>query len=106
MSDFVDVLGCLLFDNKLSDEDMAKRRPQWGNGNLAQSMDKNAEYLASKTGQAKKPVPESITLTYPDGHKETFPTANISTGAWSTEQGGISLKLQARKDTDGDDFAV
>ena len=106
MADFVDIFGCLLFDNKLSQEDMAKRRPQWGNSNLKESMEKNAEYYSSKTGQAKKPVAESITLTYPDGHKETFSTASISTGAWSTEQGGISLKLQGRTESEGSEFDV
>lgn len=80
MSDFVDVLGCLLFDNKLSDEDMAKRRPQWGNGNLAQSMDKNAEYLASKTGQAKNLFPKASRLLTPTGTRKHFPRLILAPG--------------------------
>lgn len=101
-----DLFSSRLFDNKLSDEDRAKNRPQWGNNNLAKSMDGSADYVAKKEGISKPPIPVSVNLVYPDGRTEEFKTEAIETACWSNDDGSLSIKLREKQDEAGDDFAL
>lgn len=85
---YKEVLRFTLFNNNLTEEDLARKRPEWGNSDL------------SKT----KGMPETITLS-------TKPTRvdggmrYLAGGAWKWDDGNITLALQYVTDSEvQDDF--
>ena len=77
--EYTEVLRFTLFNNTPTEEDRARKRPEWGNSNLGKT----------------KGMPETITLS----------TKDLAGSAWKWDDGNITVALQYVTDSEvQDDF--